>query len=557
MLLEIAIGQLEPWPGLNPRKRFDPDRQAELVESVRTHGILQPVVAHNRGTAWTDGAPYWIIAGERRYRAALEAGLTEVPVHIGTFTEAEAVQLALIENLQRADMTVVEEARGYQRALESGMTQAELASQLGIAQPTIANRIRLLQLPLVILDLIEDGVILASHARDLLLPFTGIPEVARKMMFADLIQEVLTAAAPISGADLEVAVRTAAIKVSRPIGRSEMIWKLDSDCPHPLFEASAHKACECRGPRFAYQEYHSPRLRCFDGAWWDGAQAAARAAKDAELAAKLDEARPEAPGQRGGIPIIAEREFLETRSAGGYESLTTPWYGPALVDVDEVPRASLVVLTDSSGERPRLVSTDIDATKRAISAAEKEKRRRVEEARAVVVADELAEMERREVEPWMLQRVMISRPDAGALVAALRDLGIPAKHGEGYTKVNDLSMRNIEKLFRLLAIRARDGRLSYTDPIEERIEKEMRAELEPKLLALLPAVEEETMEEDEGAVCLVCLCTELNACEDGCWWAYVDHSAAQGICDACEPDPVAARELYGRMTGAGSKGEAA
>jgi len=161
--VSLPISQVEP--GLNqPRKRFDPEALSDLADSIRIHGIIQPLTVRRLASGY-----YQIIAGERRWRAAKEAGLMEVPAVIIEADDRKVMELGLIENLQREDLNSVEEARGYQTLItDYGLTQEQVAQQMGKSRPAIANTLRLLALPEDILALIEDGRLSAGHARALL-----------------------------------------------------------------------------------------------------------------------------------------------------------------------------------------------------------------------------------------------------------------------------------------------------------------------------------------------------------------------------------------------------
>ncbi|WP_158047737.1 ParB/RepB/Spo0J family partition protein [Skermanella pratensis] len=154
-------------PGkFQPRRRFDQEAIQSLVDSVRERGILQPLLVRQHPD---DPKIYEIIAGERRWRAAQLAGLHQVPVVVREFTDREALEIALIENIQRQDLTALEEAEGYKRLMdEFGHTQDALAKALGKSRSHIANMLRLLTLPLQVKQLVQDGSITAGHARALL-----------------------------------------------------------------------------------------------------------------------------------------------------------------------------------------------------------------------------------------------------------------------------------------------------------------------------------------------------------------------------------------------------
>lgn len=162
-IVTLKISELQPNRD-QPRREFDEKSLAELADSISQHGILQPLLVR----PFLDGG-YQIVAGERRYRAARMAGLTEVPVVIRDLSDSETMQLALIENLQREDLTPVEEARGYRQLMDNyGLKQEEVSRVVGKSRPAIANTLRLLELPEDILKLISDGKLSAGHGRTLL-----------------------------------------------------------------------------------------------------------------------------------------------------------------------------------------------------------------------------------------------------------------------------------------------------------------------------------------------------------------------------------------------------
>lgn len=172
----LPISQVEP--GLNqPRKRFEQGALDDLAESIRVHGIIQPLTVRRLATGY-----YQIIAGERRWRAAKAAGLQEVPAVIIEADDRKVMELGLIENLQREDLNPAEEARGYRTLMEEyGLTQEQVAQQMGKSRPAITNTLRLLALPDEVMQLLEDGTLSAGHARALLsLPSPGLQREAAK-----------------------------------------------------------------------------------------------------------------------------------------------------------------------------------------------------------------------------------------------------------------------------------------------------------------------------------------------------------------------------------------
>lgn len=161
--LVLPIAQVEASLK-QPRKRFDDDSLADLAESIRQHGIIQPLVVRRLNTGY-----YQIISGERRWRAARMANLDEVPAILIEADDRKAMELGLIENLQREDLNPMEEAQGYETLIqEHGMTQEEVAQRVGKSRPAVANALRLLNLPENLKPLVEDGKLSGGHARALL-----------------------------------------------------------------------------------------------------------------------------------------------------------------------------------------------------------------------------------------------------------------------------------------------------------------------------------------------------------------------------------------------------
>ena len=158
----VPIEFIGPNPR-NPRRSFAEEELADLAQSIREHGIVQPVVVRTSA-----GGRYEIIAGERRWRAAQKAGLTDIPVMIREVDDRVALELAIIENVQRSDLNAVEEAMGYQQLIdEHSYTQADLGQVIGKSRSHVANTLRLLKLPEPIRDLLVDGSLSAGHARTL------------------------------------------------------------------------------------------------------------------------------------------------------------------------------------------------------------------------------------------------------------------------------------------------------------------------------------------------------------------------------------------------------
>ena len=177
---KLPLQKVEPNPD-QPRRTFDEEELQALADSIAAHGILQPLAVRASG-----GGFYQIIAGERRWRAARMAGLSEVPVVVLEADARTVMELALVENLQRQDLNPMEEAEGYQRLMkEYGLTQEEAAARVGKSRPAVANALRLLLLPEEVRSLVEDGTISAGHARAILsLPAARLQKAAAQKIVA-------------------------------------------------------------------------------------------------------------------------------------------------------------------------------------------------------------------------------------------------------------------------------------------------------------------------------------------------------------------------------------
>lgn len=161
--LTLPISKVEPRAD-QPRCSFDEEALEELADSIRQHGLIQPITVRR-----LDGGYYQIIAGERRWRACRIAGLTEVPVRVIEADDRKAMELAMVENLQREDLNPIEEARGYRVLIEEyGMTQEDAAAAVGRSRPAVANALRLLGLSEAVMAMVENGTLSAGHARALL-----------------------------------------------------------------------------------------------------------------------------------------------------------------------------------------------------------------------------------------------------------------------------------------------------------------------------------------------------------------------------------------------------
>lgn len=170
--LALPIEKIRPGR-FQPRKRFDPDEVASLAQSIREKGVIQPVLVRP-----VPGEPgmYELVAGERRWRAAQQAQLHEIPALVRELADRDTLEVALVENLQRQDLTAIEEARGYQRMIDDfRRTQEDVAEIVGKSRPHVANTLRLLTLPAPLQEMLDDGRLTAGHAR----PMVGLEGAER------------------------------------------------------------------------------------------------------------------------------------------------------------------------------------------------------------------------------------------------------------------------------------------------------------------------------------------------------------------------------------------
>ena len=184
--LKIRISEIEPNKA-QPRKYFDKEKLEELASSIREHGLLQPILVRKVNDK------YQIISGERRWRACRMAGLVEIPVILKELDDKQALEIGLIENLQREDLNVVEEAEGYRALIDDfGLTQEEISKRVGKSRPAVANAMRILALPQAVLKLVSDGKLSSGHARSLL-PLTKFCDEAKIVEIAnDVVEKDIT-----------------------------------------------------------------------------------------------------------------------------------------------------------------------------------------------------------------------------------------------------------------------------------------------------------------------------------------------------------------------------
>ncbi|MDD4035781.1 MAG: ParB/RepB/Spo0J family partition protein [Bacilli bacterium] len=202
-LFEVPIDLIIP-NRFQPREHFDEEELNKLSQSIREHGIIQPLVLRKIGDK------YEIVAGERRYKAAIMAGLNRVPAVVADLNDAQSAEIALIENIQRQDLSPIEEARTYQKILDMGyLTQEQLANKVGKAQPTVANKLRLLNLDDEVQDALLKGKISERHARALL-------NIDSKEEQKNLLQEIIDQRLSVRDTDLLISKKANPSFVTAP-----------------------------------------------------------------------------------------------------------------------------------------------------------------------------------------------------------------------------------------------------------------------------------------------------------------------------------------------------
>ncbi len=207
----VAIEQLKGGR-LNPRKEFREDDLAELADSIRVKGLVQPILARPE----PGGQGYEIVAGERRWRAAQRAGLTQVPVIVRELDDREVLELAIIENVQRADLNAIEEAGGYRDLVERyGYNQEQLAEIIGKSRSHVANTLRLLKLPEGVQALVQSGKLSAGHARAII-GRDDVEALAERIIAEDLNVR-------------EVEALVQAVDAGQPIGTPRKVREKDAD----------------------------------------------------------------------------------------------------------------------------------------------------------------------------------------------------------------------------------------------------------------------------------------------------------------------------------------
>lgn len=391
----IQIGLIRPSP-LNPRKSFDDAALAELTESIRQHGVLQPILvrpAHDH---------FEVVAGERRYRAAAAAGLASIPATIRELTDREHLELAIVENLQRRDLSPLEAAAGYQALVDAGMRQTEIAAAVNREQPAIAKALGLLKLPPDVQTLIDDGQLTASHGYALS-KWAKFPAVTSELAGA-------VASSKRTSKDLEnlglqlLPYQSDVVRRVRDWGVTAEIAETCKHCPFGAYRKSEYGDGICLKPEH-----------------YDELAAAVAQQRQATVRAKLEEA-----GVSGEMPSLEDLKY------GTYEHIYDS--SPPPCAAGECP--CLTRAARSFGE-PTVICTDVarlQGLKRQATLAKNKDRRAkatVLQAKADEKIDQLAGFGPREM--TLLLRAALERVPASVKDPFLKEqAGIQGSYVAGW-----------------------------------------------------------------------------------------------------------------------------
>ena len=483
-------GELEPWPGLNPRVTFNPEALAELEESVRDHGVRQSLAVHFDAPT----GKYWIVNGERRWRAASKAGVA-LPAIVKVYTWAEALQIVVIENLLRDDLTWMEAARGYKRYIdETGCSTREAAERLlgsRAKQSTIANALRVLELPPEILDLIESGGLQPSFARDVLVPFRVLREDLRAGFFRMVANEFRT-----KGVDRHSQYKVAQIArgLSRPVRRVDAEYHERA----PVFAAWEHQECTCV-PRASDSRgkddvgglnigfcTNGSSLRCFDVAWWAALQARAVLAEREREAAAVKQARVSATAAAQRIRVMDSEQFGKAYNYKEHERIRA---GDDL-DPARLEGCKFVYIPPLNGiGEPRYECLDPGKVRGAMAAFSRLANAAERERRNEVMGKFISDLDRTPLEGWMLNLLMAGGLDRNFVSDTAAFLGIELPTWINQDNLAKLPDADSMRLAKLVCLRYRHGdRLNGYGTIAAEVRKELREKHRPAMESLLSSI---------------------------------------------------------------------
>jgi ParB/RepB/Spo0J family partition protein len=518
---QVRLQLIDPSP-YQARTRFDGAALEELAESIRENGLLQSIVLRKHPG---DPGRFQLVSGERRLRAMRSLGWEEGPAVVREYSDEQLIVLGIVENLQRADLSVVEEARGFGRYLDEipGATQTKLAEEIGKTQSYVSNRLRLLKLPAAILDLVDDGSLSPTHARDHLIPLTQLREDLRGPALEAVTGELGKRDGGFQDeADLCGALVGALGHLSRPLDWYSLIWSVDKETTGgrlPEEFRTVHAAeCSCNAPGVPIsRSANGKKVRCFDLEWWKETlarlKAEAEAAKGTASPAEVvdegedEQASPpplEWPNRSVVVPGHTWRSAVDEwsstalmRAGSGIAGLET---GDALLDPGVLSPEHLYWIEGAEGDPPVLVTTEV--TEEAEGSALDEfdalfadrVRERVESdlaaatAAGPVVGAETASLigiaagiSSKRLQEIIQEHGWLDREPDWEATATWWPAWLDAHWEEGVT------------LARILLIRAERGDL-HRDPLHDQVTEQLRRQYAQYLYSMCPAPETPTQE---------------------------------------------------------------
>lgn len=508
---EIPVGALAPWPGLNPRRRSDAEALAELTLSVKEKGVLEPLlVAPANGQKTAKGVTHLVVAGERRLKAAQAAKLETAPCIVCDLTEADALEIAITENVQRADLSPVEEARSFQHWLElhPDQTQGELGQRIGRSQAHISNRIRLLQAPEHVLELVEDGLLDVSWVRDYLLPFNSLREDLREKFHAAFVKELRGYIKGLGTQKQEMDEDRFSDVVSTVVQKQARdLDGYDHKSNRVYDYRKAHKKCTCGAPKVRFGRWGDLEPACFDRDWFNGENGRAAQREKERLEREQDKLQEKAATLSAGEVLDAKkldrRTYRELTSMGRPElsefrlgDTRNLFFDPALLP----PESLALVKPEFRGRnsKPELACVDMAAFRKARTAAKKERNALLAEKRAEIVKADLWLVRRRRLCAREIRILLGKRPMNDSVARIAKEIGLPIKKQRiEESDLAALKNEEVEVLAKVIALRVERGESLWDDPTAKAVDKQLKAKYARRLSGLIPDELKAAWKEDQ------------------------------------------------------------
>jgi ParB/RepB/Spo0J family partition protein len=492
---------VELWDELDIRFHSrTPEAVEELRGSIRVSGVKQPVRARRR-----IGLPPLIFMGFTRTLATRGSG-RRLPVILEEITEKEALGIAVVENVNRNNLSAIEEARAFQLMLDKGWSTREIAAKVGMEQPVVMHRLGLLRMRPDVQQLVVEEWLYPTQVRDLLLPFTRVTvETAREKFFERVVQRVRgQTSQPIGTAELKRIIADEAASVTCSLQR--VTYPSSS---HPQFDPKLHEQCGCGGPEFearAADKWNAAQreTRCWNGPWWREQQDAAitREAEKAQAVRDQAQKRIEA-AQRRAVAAV-EPDPGGAASAPRLTHAMLDKHFPrarrisqgAEIDPAGLKNAELVVVDEPRG--PVLYVVNGGVVNHAAGLFTKRKNVRFAELLKERAAADSAWLKDAKVEPWMLTQLMEAGanwmwPSSGRgrlehqhVRAVAIEMGW-ASEANVAGWLNQASPEERAELAMVIALRAKRGEIAWVDPLENRARNEVREHCKAELDAFIAA----------------------------------------------------------------------